>query len=295
MIITHVIGGLGNQMFQYAAGRALSLERREPLYLDVQDYAGYALHNGYELDRIFNIKAQLASNAELKKVLGWRAYSPIRKKLYRPQLSKFRGKRMFVDTQFSSWRQIKEVPNDCYLMGNWQTEHYFKDYQEAIRADFSFRLPPAGLNAALAEQISSGVAVSLHVRRGDYVANPASLAHHGLCSLDYYRRTIDYITARVANPIFYIFSDDIPWVRENLLINYQCHYIDHNKGDESCNDMRLMSLCKHHIIANSSFSWWGAWLNPRADKIVVAPQRWVLSDFDTSDIVPSSWVKIEPD
>jgi hypothetical protein len=295
VIITHVIGGLGNQMFQYAAGRTLSLKRREPLYLDVQDYAGYALHNGYELDRIFNIKAQLASNAELKKVLGWRAYSPIRKKLYRPQLTRFRGRRMFVDTQFSSWQQISEVPNDCYLMGNWQTEYYFDKAQEIIRADFSFRRPPIGHNAELAEQISNSVAVSLHVRRGDYVANPSSLAFHGLCSLDYYRRAINYITARVANPIFYIFSDDIPWVREKLLINYQCHYIDHNKGDESYNDMRLMSLCKHHIIANSSFSWWGAWLNPRAVKIVVAPQRWVLSDFDTSDIVPSSWVKIEPD
>jgi hypothetical protein len=280
-------------MFQYAASRALSLERGEALYLDVQDFEGYALHNGYELKRVFNINTPLAGKAELKEVLGWRAYSPIRKKLYRSQLTKFRGKRMFVDTQFSSWRQIKEVPNDCYLMGNWQTEHYFKDYQEAIRADFSFRLPPAGLNAALAEQISSDVAVSLHVRRGDYVANPSSLAHHGLCSLDYYRRAIDYITARVANSIFYIFSDDIPWVRENLHIDHPCHYVDHNKGDESYNDMRLMSLCKHHIIANSSFSWWGAWLNARADKIVVAPQRWVLSDFDASDIVPSSWVKIE--
>jgi hypothetical protein len=293
MIISHLIGGLGNQMFQYAASRALSLERDVPLYLDVQDFKGYALHNGYELSRVFNINTQLAGNAELKQVLGWRAYSPIRKKLYRPQLSKFRGKRMFVDTQFSTWRQIKEVPNDCYLMGNWQTEHYFKDFQEVIRADFSFRLPLADRNAALAEQISSDVAVSLHVRRGDYVANPSSLAFHGLCSLDYYRRAIDYISARVANPVFYIFSDDIPWVRENLHLESPCHYIDHNKGDESYNDMRLMSLCKHHIIANSSFSWWGAWLNPRTDKIVVAPQRWVLSDFDTSDIVPASWVKIE--
>lgn len=280
-------------MFQYAASRALSLERGVPLYLDVQDFKGYALHNGYELNRVFNIDTQLAGNAELKEVLGWRAYSPVRKRLYRPQLSKFRGKRMFVDTQFSSWRQINDVPNDCYLMGNWQTEHYFQSFQETIRADFTFRLPATGLNAAVAEQISSVVAVSLHVRRGDYVANPSSLAFHGLCSLDYYRRAINYISNRVANPVFYIFSDDIAWVRENLIIDYPCHYVDHNKGDESYNDMRLMSLCKHHIIANSSFSWWGAWLNPQADKIVVAPQRWVLSDFDTSDIVPSSWIKIE--
>ena len=293
MIISHLIGGLGNQMFQYAASRAFSLKRNVPLYLDIQDFKGYALHNGYELNRVFNINTQLAGNSVLKDVLGWRSYSPIRKKLYRSQLRRFRGKRMVVDTQFSSWHQINEIPNYCYLMGNWQTEHYFNDYQEIIRKDFSFRLPSIGLNAALAEQISNNVAISLHVRRGDYLANSSSLAFHGLCSLDYYRRAISYISDRVVNPVFYIFSDDMSWVRENLLIEYPCHYVDHNKGVESYNDMRLMSLCKHHIIANSSFSWWGAWLNPSIDKIVIAPNKWVLSDFDTSDIVPSSWVKID--
>jgi hypothetical protein len=292
MIISHLIGGLGNQMFQYAASRALSLERNVPLYLDIQDFEGYALHNGYELNRVFNINSQLASVDELKEVLEWRAYSFIRKKLYRPQLSKFRGKRMFVDTQFRSWREVNDVPNDCYLMGNWQTERYFSKFQKIIRDDFLFRLLPTGRNAALAEQICSEVGVSLHVRRGDYVANPSSLAFHGLCSLDYYRRAIDYISPRVANPVFYVFSDDIPWVRENLFIDYPCHYVDHNKGDESYNDMRLMSLCKHNIIANSSFSWWGAWLNSQADKIVVAPESWALSDFDTSDIVPDTWIKM---
>lgn len=123
------------------------------------------LHNGYELNDVFNINTQLAGNAELKGVLGWRAYSPIRKKLYRSQLSRFRGKRMVVDTQFSSWRQINGMPNDCYLMGNWQTEYYFNDCQEAIRSDFSFRLPSTGFNAALQEQINHVVAISLQKHR----------------------------------------------------------------------------------------------------------------------------------
>ena len=293
MIISHLIGGLGNQMFQYAASRALSLERDERLYLDVQDFKDYALHNGYELSRVFNVNTQLAGNMELKKVLGWRAYSPIRRKLYRPQLSKLRGKYMFVDTQFSSWHQINETPNDCYLMGNWQSEHFFENFVETIRDDFSFRLPPTGLNAVLAEKIDNDVAISLHVRRGDYVSNPSSLAFHGLCSVEYYRRAANYIASRVSNPVFYIFSDDISWARNNLLLGYPCYYVDHNKAGESYNDMRLMSLCKHHIIANSSFSWWGAWLNKRTDKIVVAPQCWVLSDFDTSDLIPVSWNLVE--
>ena len=292
MIISHLIGGLGNQMFQYAMSRSLSLEREESLYLDVQDFKGYTLHNGYELNRVFDINTQLAGSVELKKVLGWRAYSLVRRKLYDPKLSKRRGRSMFVDTQFSSWRQLKDVPNDCYLMGNWQTESYFKNFQEVIREDFSFRFPPDGLNATLVNQISKVTAVSLHVRRGDYVTNPSTLAYHGLCSLDYYRRAINYISDRVENPVFYIFSDNILWAQENMKLKYPCHYVKHNKGIESYNDMRLMSHCQHHIIANSSFSWWGAWLNPREDKIVIAPQAWVLGDFDTSDIVPDTWVQL---
>ena len=292
MIISHLIGGLGNQMFQYAMSRSLSLERDDSLYLDVQDFKGYALHNGYELNRVFNINTKLAGSLELKKALGWRAYSSVRKKLYNPKLSKFRGRNFFVDTQFSSWRQLNDVPNDCYLMGNWQTESYFENFQETIRADFSFRLPPAGLNAVLFDQISRVSAVSLHVRRGDYVTNPSSLAFHGLCSLNYYRRAINYISDRVDNPVFYIFSDDIPWARENLQLKHSCHYVESNEGMESYNDMRLMSQCQHHIIANSSFSWWGAWLNPKADKIVIAPRIWVVGDFDTSDIVPDTWIQL---
>jgi hypothetical protein len=293
MIISHLIGGLGNQMFQYAATRSLSLERGVSLNLDVQDFNNYALHNGYELNRIFHINTQLANYDTLNEVLGWRANSFIRKKLYRPQMSRFRGDRMFVDTQFSSWQQINTVPNDCYLMGNWQNEQYFKKFQDEILSDFSFRFALTGRNLALAAQIRSDAAVSLHVRRGDYLSNPSTLAVHGLCSVEYYQRAIDYVADRVTNPVFYIFSDDTPWVRENISPEYPCHYIEHNNGDESYNDMRLMSLCKHHIIANSSFSWWGAWLNPHPDKIVVTPRNWVLSDFDTSEIVPSSWIKME--
>lgn len=292
MIISYIIGGLGNQMFQYAVGRALALERGVPFRVDIQGFATYALHNGYELDRLFNIKAQTASNDDLRTVLGWRSCSFVRRQLFRQQMIKFRGPRLFVDTQFNSWRQIVEVPDNCYLMGNWQTENYFEKAEEIIRADFSFRLPAYGRNAELAETISNSTAVSLHVRRGDIAANPSSLAFHGLCSLDYYRRAIEYVTARVANPTFYVFSDDIPWARENLRLDHPCHYIDHNHGAESYNDMRLMSLCRHHIIANSSFSWWGAWLNQQRDKIVVAPKRWFAADFDSSDIVPDAWIKM---
>lgn len=293
MVISHIIGGLGNQMFQYAVGRSFSLERNIPLYLDTQDFAEYTLHNGYELDRIFAIKTRLATDNDLRKVLSWRAFSPFRRQLlFKKQLRKLRGSRMIVDTQFSSWKQITEVPDTAYLMGNWQTEKYFNEIQDVIRSDFSFKQPCIGRNVKLTNLIDNSTAVSLHVRRGDIAANPASLAFHGLCSLDYYQRAIEHVTDRVANPTFFIFSDDIPWARENLQLKHSCHYVENNKGIESYNDMRLMSLCQHHIIANSSFSWWGAWLNSNPNKIVVSPKVWTVADFDTSDIVPDAWIKL---
>lgn len=279
-------------MFQYAIGRALSLARGVPLRLDVQDFEEYTLHNGYELDRVFNLDAQLASGSDVRKVLGLRAFGPIRQRLFRRQLASFRGPNLFVDNLFGQRPQISTVPDTCYLMGNWQSEKYFKHVENAIRGDFSFKTPLTGRNTEVAAQIKNSVAVSLHVRRGDIAANPAALAVHGLCSLNYYRRAIEYVTARVTHPEFFIFSDDMPWVREHLHVEYPCHYIEDNKGPESYNDMHLMSMCRHHIIANSSFSWWGAWLDPRGDKIVVAPDRWFASEFDSSDIIPSTWTRM---
>jgi hypothetical protein len=285
-----MLGGLGNQMFQYAVGRALSLTREAPLRLDTQDFDGYTLHNGYELDQVFNIKAQTASSGDLRKVLGWRAFSPIRRRLFRSQLARFRGPNLFVDNQSGRPPQISAIPDMSYLMGNWQSEKYFKHVDDTIRRDFSFKTPLTGRNAETAALITDCMAVSLHVRRGDIAADPTALAVHGLCSLDYYQSAVEYVTARVAHPEFFVFSDDMSWAREHLHFGFPCHYIGHNKGLDSYNDMRLMSLCNHHIIANSSFSWWGAWLNPHVEKIVVAPKQWFAADIDSSDVVPLIWV-----
>jgi hypothetical protein len=134
--------------------------------------------------------------------------------------------------------------------------------------------------------------VSLHVRRGDYATHARTRAVLGILPLDYYRAAIDYVAGRTESPELFIFSDDIPWAREHLDIPFPCHYIDHNKGPESYNDMRLMSVCRHHIIANSSFSWWGAWLNPAPDKIVVAPRRWFANGWSIEDLIPAAWVSL---
>jgi hypothetical protein len=278
-------------MFQYAAGRALSLKRNVSLRVYISGFANYGLHQGFELQRIFNCPAEIASEADVRGILGWQYPSCIRQLLSRPGMAAFRREGLVVEPYFHHWQEIKNVPSDCYLTGYWQSEKYFLEVATQMRGDFSFRLPLENQNAELAKQINQVNAVSLHVRRGDYANNSKTTEKHGLCSLDYYQVAIRYVTERVTPPHFFVFSDDIAWVKNNLKIDFPHQYIDFNHGAESYNDMRLMSMCKHHIIANSSFSWWGAWLNPRKDKIVVAPKHWFANQTDIQDLLPQGWVK----
>lgn len=286
------MGGLGNQMFQYAAGRALSLMRGQPLLLDISGFDGYGLHQGFELKRVFNCPAEIADEADVRRVLGWQASPLARRILSRPAMAALRRDSLVVEPHFHFWPGLGRAPKDCYLIGYWQSENHFRDAADAIRQDFTFKQPLKTENARLAEQITQQNAVSLHVRRGDYVSNPQNRTTHGVCSLDYYRAAVRYISDQVRQPYFFIFSDDIAWVKENLKMDTPHRYIDHNHGIESYNDMRLMSLCRHHIIANSSFSWWGAWLNQSESKIVVAPEKWFADGKKAGDLLPQGWVKL---
>jgi len=293
MIISNINGGLGNQMFQYAAGRALSVERGDLLRLNISDLANDTLHYGFELERIFHCTADMASEAEMRCVLGWQSSSHIRRILSRKSMAVFRRKKFVFEPHFHYWSAINNASRDCFLAGYWQSEKYFKKYASVLRANFTFKTSLTNRNAELVEQIARVNAVSLHIRRGDYAGNPRILAKHGVCSLSYYQEAIRYITARVATPYYFVFSDDMDWVRAKLKINSPCCHIVHNRGPESYNDMRLMSLCRHHIIANSSFSWWGAWLNPGTTKIVVAPKRWFNNySASTEDLFPEGWVTL---
>ncbi len=289
MIVSNIIGGLGNQMFQYAAGRALSLERNESLHLDITGFNNYRLHQGFELSQIFVCPVEIASKTEIRDILGWQYLPGIKRVLARPSMEVFRRNGFVVEPHFHYWPEINQVPQNCYLAGYWQSEEYFQAHASKIRADFTFKLPMTDINAKLAEQIAQVNAVSLHVRRGDYVNIAKNKSIYSECSLDYYKTAISYISKQVANPHFFIFSDDIAWVKDNLKIGMPCHYVDHNQNEESFNDMRLMSLCQHHIIANSSFSWWGAWLNPSANKIVIAPKHWFAHQADIRDLLPQNW------
>ena len=137
------------------------------------------------------------------------------------------------------------------------------------------------------------MSVCIHIRRGDYVEDIITNQFHGVCNLDYYYRSIEYIASKIKNPYFFVFSDDPLWVKQNLILKYPCDYIDQNFGKKDYEDMRVISKCKHNIIANSSFSWWGAWLNINPNKIVIAPKNWFKSKaINTKDLIPESWFKI---
>jgi len=277
-------------MFQYAVGRALSLRRGVLLKLDVSGFASYGLHQGFELQRVFDCPLDLAGEEDVRGMLGWQSSPNVRRITSKKPFSYFFGKRFVAEPHFHYWSGIDAVPDNCYLSGYWQSERYFESATAEIRKDFTFKMPLSGRNKELAEQISACDAVSLHVRRGDYVSDAKTSSLLGTCSLDYYRTAINHLSERVDSPHFFVFSDDIGWTKENLQLDFPCIYIDHNHGEDSYRDMQLMSLCAHHIIANSSFSWWGAWLNPKEGKIVVAPKRWFAVDYKTDDLIPSEWV-----
>jgi hypothetical protein len=283
---------MGNQMFQYAAGRALALKKRNNFRLDVSDFARYPLHNGFELRRIFNIPEEDATESEVRKILEWQYPKILRTATKRSWMKPFRATGFIVEPHFEYWRGIENTPDDCYLLGYWQSDKYFAEAASEISQAFTFRLPLGERNGQLTERIQASNSVSLHVRRGDYVSDPRTSQVNGACSMDYYEAAVGYVAQRVPEPHFFIFSDDIAWVRENLRVGHLCTYVDNNKGSDSYNDMRLMSFCRHNIVANSSFSWWGAWLNRSGDKIVIAPQRWFANGGNIKDLIPQSWVRL---
>lgn len=288
MIIVKVIGGLGNQMFQYAFYRNLK-SKYSDVKLDISAFKTYSLHNGYELNKIFNIEEDIASEDEVNKLLKIPSNKGLLYKLKRKILKKERT--YFIQKDFGYKLDFLKTEN-IYLDGYWQSEKYFRNSKDTILKEFTFKKDLTDKNKDMAELINGSNSVSIHIRRGDYITNPQALkVHGGICDIQYYKHSIDIINNRVKNPKFFVFSDDMAWVKNNLSLK-DCVYVDWNKNQDSYIDMQLMSLCKHNIIANSTFSWWGAWLNSNGNKIVIAPQKWFNTNVNTTDLIPESWTKI---
>ena len=283
-IFVRTHGGLGNQIFQYCFGRSLSLSTKRSFVLDtrpLEKNARFPFGLGH-----FNITREVLGGLLPPQRKGQRLKYFLYGQLgLLPELIVERG---------LAFNNRLSLPNkDVYLDGYWQSERYFSDVAETIREDLRIITPPSPENATHLAAIATCPAVSLHVRRGDYLT-PKHQAYHGSCSMDYYAKALEFVASRMtAEPIIYVFSDEPEWARDNLTLPFQKRVMAHNDSANSYEDMRLMSACRHHIIANSTFSWWGAWLNPSPDKIVVAPQRWFADPkVDNPDIVPDGWHRI---
>ncbi|MBT8579342.1 alpha-1,2-fucosyltransferase [Polynucleobacter paneuropaeus] len=288
MIISNILGGLGNQMFQYAAGRAMALRNNALFKLDISEFNAYSLHQGFELSSVFKCSIAIANKQEISSILGWLKFRLFRRKIF----DFLWGSNLLLEPHFQYSDILEKKVDQAYLTGYWQSELYFKDFVESIRDDFTFKNPLTLENQKLVDRMNSSNSVSLHVRRGDYIHNPITMAIHGACSLEYYSMAIAEMEQALENPEFFIFSDDINWVKENLKISYPHTFINHNTGSDSYRDMQLMSLCKNNIIANSSFSWWGAWLNLNPEKIVIAPKQWFATEINTNDLIPMEWIRL---
>jgi len=287
MIVINLKGGIGNQMFQYALGRKLALKNNDELKLET---AGLAranevgdIYRPFSLEA-FNIDKNIASAEEVQKLKypygifskGWRYFS----------FKVLRRKYTLFDPAVLKWK------GDLFLDGYWQSPRYFEDIRDTLLTEFSLHSPLSPTVEKYRKQIEAGTSVSVHIRREDYVKNPRVLQEFGICEASYYNKAIEHIGSTVNNPNFFVFSDDIEWVKENLPLPTSTVFVQ-DKNLRDVEELSLMSMCQHNIIANSSFSWWGAWLNKNNDKIVTAPTPWFNNGSYDKDLIPKTWIQIQ--
>ena len=289
MKVVRILGGLGNQLFQYAFSRELERRAEEPVFTDTSAFDRYRLHNGLELERVFGLSLQRIK-VQTARQLCTEPTNP----LTRARRRFFPKKSHFIDRDTSYHGDVFTLAGDRYYEGYWQSERYFEGVAAELRRDLVFpALSPRN------EDFLAGLprpACAVHVRRGDYL-RPEN-THLAVCGLDYYRRAIAELAPSSASLV--VFSDDPAWCREWLVFEgSSLRIVDWNRGAESWQDLALMAACEHHVIANSSFSWWGAWLGEAAGGRVLAPALWARAGrgawgyrLGYADIVPPRWTRM---
>lgn len=287
MIIIRIMGGLGNQMFQYALYKAMHVKGKD-VKLDLSWCLRKKEHNGYELERIFNVDGIYATKTQAD-FLGEINYG-ILNRIFRKYV---KHKKTYYYQDVNNAILFNEnifCYDNIYLSGYFQSEKYFSFIKNKIADIYTFPDLIDAKNLEIKDFISKSNSVSLHIRRGDYLK---SKYLKGICNETYYNKAVSYILNKVHNPVFFVFSDDIDWCKNNLALK-NVFYVQNNIGINSYIDMQLMSMCNHNIIANSTFSWWGAWLNKNEDKIVVAPKKWFNKEnILTNDLLLDKWIKIK--
>ena len=283
MIILKLEGGLGNQMFQYALGHNLSLIHNVQLKID-SSYLKKDNQSKRTL-KIDNLKTILeeATNKEIY------SYTSILQKF----LDKIREKKKKIVEKSSIFDPDILSISEGYFVGHWNSEKYFKANEDKIRESFRLKNPLSVKAQAIANAITSSQSTaSVHIRRGDYVSIKKIADTHGTLPISYYEEAMTKITDKFPNTDFFVFSDDIEWAKENLPKKYKLISVS-TPDIQDYEELIIMSLCKNNIIANSTFSWWGAWLNNNPDKIVITPQKWYTKENITiDDLIPASWIKI---
>ncbi|MBQ3709554.1 MAG: alpha-1,2-fucosyltransferase [Bacteroidales bacterium] len=294
MKLVAVTGGLGNQMFGYAFMLRLSKEHHARLFHPFNDKAGRYGHAGFQLDKVFKLRSE-----DGKRHLGvtlFGAYWHVTRifpKRMRPFLLRLVGMHeVRVAENFVFYPEVfQSAHHNELFMGTWQSPRYFEGADAEVREALAFKEELLNEPTQKLHDIIVGCnAVSLHVRHDDYLSTSYAQGFGGICTKAFYQNAIAFIKQHTDHPKLFVFSDDINWCRENLDVG-DATFVDCNHGNDSWQDMYLMSCCKHNIIANSTFSWWGAWLNPNPDKIVVAPQKWWNGLND--DVVPDAWTKVD--
>ena len=272
-IVVNLIGGVGNQMFQYALGYVISKKTGFELLLDLSAYNDYKTRN-FELNN-FSFDYKIANIED---------FSELNKK-------HFLKKTLYKDKKKTFDSSVLKIKNSAYLKGFWQSEKYFADYRSDILKVFEFKNKNFIKNVELLSDVQNSNSVSVNLRLGDYVTNEVNRRVHFVCKKEYYANALKYIAQKVDNPKFFVFSDDLEGAKEYLPDGYDYIFADTANWQE---DMYFMSQAKHNIVANSSFSWWAAWLNQNPDKVVVAPSKWFTDEakINDKDFVPKSWVKV---
>ncbi len=302
MIVSWLNGGLGNQMFQYAAGLALAHQRRTVLKLDVswfKEYAEYEAHNIYGL-HCFNILEQFATTDEIAQFNG-RSLSFAERRMMtlarRFRLHDFVRRHTpqgrFHPGRFNYYPEFHQLPDQTLISGWWQSEKFFSPAADLLRLHFTFRYPAQPAVTAMADRIRSGPSAAVHFRRGDYTRNATFTQKIGVIGPAYYDRAIRLLRERSPEATLYIFSDDIEAIAREYQPPGPHEFVRCVAHWHPWDKIRLMSLCEHIAIANSTFSWWAAWLNPSPAKLVIAPDPWFSNSVhDSSDVVPSTWTRL---
>lgn len=292
MIISRIIGGLGNQMFQYAAGKRLAIKLGVELKLDISGFPTKWDEN-YMLD-VFNIDENYSTNEDIDRIKHYSNSSFVRVKNSLAKTGLFSKSGYIKEKHFECDPEILLLGDNVYLDGYWQSEKYFIDIENEIRQSFNIKEPQTEENKILAEKIKNTSSVFILVRRGAYVSDPEVSAYHGVVPLEYYKSCVDKISQYVPDPHFFVFTndDDRDWTKENLNLKFSTIYVDHNDKNNYYEDLRLMSQCMHAICSNSSWAWWGAWLIVNPQKIVYAPPKWFNVDINTRDLYPPEWILV---